>query len=117
MAKKRAITCKRCGTSGLVWKQVDGLWTLFVGIHSGGSWEASDIRHRCPHEGVPKEREGDPTPRGDLYTPAPPAPTDLDPITCSCGMTVWVRPADVLRVGYPVCCGCQTFFEARAAVA
>lgn len=108
MAKKRPITCKRCKAGGLAWKQEDGNWVLYVGVHNGTSWEASDTRHACS---APPPPAPAPARDGTARAPGP----DLNAIRCACGVTLWVDPVEILRVGYPVCSGCQTFFEAHAA--
>ena len=106
---KRPITCKRCKMGGLAWKQEDGQWVLYVGTHSGGGWEASDTRHAC--SAPPPPSTPVPAPHAHGPTPGP----DLNRLRCACGVTLWVNPVDILRVGYPVCSGCQTFFEAHTA--
>lgn len=102
MARKE-ITCKRCKCSGLVWKDDAGTWVLYVGTRSGGGWEASSTRHVCDPSKLPAPPQ--------VPGPGP----GLNAIRCACGVTLWVDPVDILRVGYPVCSGCQTFFEAHAA--
>ncbi len=114
MAFRKPITCKRCKTSGLAWKQEgDGHWVLYVGTRSGNNWTASDTLHVCDPSRLPAPDSSKP-PTPEPYAPPAPAP-GLNRLRCACGVTLWVNPVDILRVGYPVCSGCQTFFEAHTA--